>query len=74
MAQKRLKDDHTLLTTPSFPFLGVVDPVTQKCTFAEHDYVAGGPAAQSLFLCDELINPHIRFPFVSRPSLLGLRH
>ena len=50
-----LKPDEICPTVPCFPMMGVG-------TFTEPAHPPGGPAAQSLFVPDALINPHPRFP------------
>ena len=50
-----LKPNEICPTVPCFPLLGVG-------TFTEPPHPPGGPAAQSLFVPDALINPHPRFP------------
>ena len=44
------------LTLTSFPRLGAPG------VFTDPHYPAGGPVARSLFLPDEITNPHVRFP------------
>lgn len=46
------------LTLTSFPRLGAPG------VFTDPYYPPGGPAARSLFLPDEITNPHVRFPYV----------
>lgn len=58
LIRQKLKDHEKPITFTSFPRLGVTDR-----PFLDPHYDAKGPASQSLFLPDELINPHIRFPY-----------
>lgn len=52
------------MTLTNFPRLGA------KGVFTEPYYEPGGPISKSLFLPDEVANPHARFPYV--PPLLFL--
>ncbi|KAH8919539.1 GCS-domain-containing protein [Atractiella rhizophila] len=55
-AKAKMKDNETPLTITSFPRLGVPGQ------FLDPHHEPNGPTFQSLFLPDQLINPHIRFP------------
>lgn len=54
------------MTLTNFPRLGA------QGVFTEPYYEPGGPISKSLFLPDEVANPHARFPYVSPPSPLFL--
>ncbi|KAK9480978.1 glutamate-cysteine ligase-domain-containing protein [Lipomyces japonicus] len=56
IANQHMKKNEFPVTLASFPRLGVPDQ------FTDPYYPANGPASRSLFLPDELINPHARFP------------
>lgn len=56
IAKSRLKDCEIPLTLTSAPNLGTPGQ------FTEPYYPPTGPASKSLFLPDEIINPHARFP------------
>lgn len=58
LAKAKLKDHELPITFTSFPRLGAGD-------FLDPPHEPDGPASRSLFLPDQLINPHIRFPCVS---------
>ncbi|KAI9623777.1 hypothetical protein H4Q26_014507 [Puccinia striiformis f. sp. tritici PST-130] len=64
LIQAKLADNETLLTLTSFPRLGAPDgfalPHSNPC----------GSVAQSLYLPDNIINQHIRFPTLTR----NIRH
>lgn len=51
------------LTLTNFPRLGAPG------VFTDPYYPPGGPVSRSLFLPDEVTNPHVRFPYVSLASL-----
>ncbi|KDN42501.1 putative gamma-glutamylcysteine synthetase [Tilletiaria anomala UBC 951] len=57
IARKHLKPNELPITITSFPRLG-----TNDVPFTEPHYEPHGRASQSLFLPDEVINPHVRFP------------
>ncbi|ETS65023.1 hypothetical protein PaG_00475 [Moesziomyces aphidis] len=57
IARSHLKPNELPITLTSYPRLGVTD-----APFTEPHYPANGNASRSLFLPDELINPHARFP------------
>lgn len=48
------------VTLTSFPRLGV------KGVFLDPHYEPDGEASQSMFLPDQIINPHVRFPYAYR--------
>ncbi|TIB99639.1 GCS-domain-containing protein [Wallemia mellicola] len=56
ITKHHLPPNHIPITLTSFPTLGVNYP------FLDPHYEPNGEASQSLFLPDELINPHVRFP------------
>lgn len=60
LAKAKLKTDELPITFTSFPRLGAPGD------FLDPHHEADGPASRSLFLPDQLINPHIRFPYVLR--------
>lgn len=57
------------LTLTTFPRLGA------RGIFTDPYYPPGGPVSRSLFLPDEVTNPHVRFPSVlfSSPFFLSYR-
>jgi len=55
---KYLRANETVVTVTSFPRLGCLGE------FLEPHFEPGGPVAKSLFVPDEVINPHPRFPYV----------
>ncbi|CAG8725146.1 15965_t:CDS:2, partial [Acaulospora morrowiae] len=55
-AEKCLKPNEAIITLTSYPRLGV------KGQFLEPHYEPRGPVSKSLFVPDEIINAHIRFP------------
>ncbi|EST04595.1 Glutamate-cysteine ligase catalytic subunit [Kalmanozyma brasiliensis GHG001] len=57
IARSHLKPNELPITLTSYPRLGVTD-----APFTEPHYEANGNAFRSMFLPDELINPHARFP------------
>lgn len=57
IARSHLKENELPITLTSFPRLGVND-----FPFTDPHYEPNGKASQSLFLPDELINQHVRFP------------
>ncbi|KAK0545062.1 glutamate--cysteine ligase [Tilletia horrida] len=57
IARSHLRADELPITLTSFPRLGVTDG-----PFTEPEYTPKGNASRSLFLPDELINLHPRFP------------
>ena len=57
IARSHLKPNELPITLTSYPRLGVTD-----APFTEPHYEANGNASRSMFLPDELINPHARFP------------
>lgn len=57
--KKFLKDDQLLLTLTMFPLIGAV----KKFTYPPAK--PGGKFAKSLFLPDEIINPHPRFGYIN---------
>lgn len=59
MAKKHLKPNELPVTVTSFPRLGVPGVFTDP-----YYDPAGSLASHSLFLPDEITNPHIRFPCV----------
>lgn len=58
LAAAYLEEGEHLLAIGSYPLMGV-------STFAETKEEVGGPASQSLFLPDDIINLHPRFPTLS---------
>jgi glutamate--cysteine ligase catalytic subunit len=56
IANRHMHSNEIPLTITSFPILGIPGQ------FTEPYYPPTGPASRSLFLPDELINPHARFP------------
>ncbi|KAL8277979.1 hypothetical protein RQP46_009611 [Phenoliferia psychrophenolica] len=56
LAKSRMKDNEVPVTLTSFPRLGAPG------VFTDPYYEPGGDAARSLFLPDEITNPHVRFP------------
>ncbi|KAI5477538.1 glutamate-cysteine ligase catalytic subunit [Pseudohyphozyma bogoriensis] len=56
LAKSRMKDNEVPLTLTSFPRLGAPG------VFTDPYYPPGGDKARSLFVPDEIINPHVRFP------------
>lgn len=58
LAQSRMKPHEVPLTLTSFPRLGAPG------VFTDPYHKPGGGVARSLFLPDEVINQHVRFPFV----------
>lgn len=56
IAQRYLGENETLLSITSFPRLGCVGEFTYPY------YPPTGPKSRSLFVPDEIINPHARFP------------
>lgn len=60
LIQTSLADDEVLVTLTSFPRLGASNVFTTP-----HESPCG-PVAQSLYLPDEIINQHIRFPTLTR--------
>lgn len=57
-ARRHLKENELPITLTSFPRLGVTD----RPFLDDESLVANGKASQSLFLPDEIINQHARFP------------
>ncbi|WFD02329.1 glutamate--cysteine ligase [Malassezia obtusa] len=57
IARRHLKENEVPMTITSFPRLGVRD-----APFTDPPFEAKGPASRSLFLPDDLINTHVRFP------------
>ncbi|WFD43367.1 glutamate--cysteine ligase [Malassezia psittaci] len=57
IARTHLKENEIPMTLTSFPRLGAVD-----APFTDPDYEANGVSSRSLFLPDDLINKHVRFP------------
>lgn len=57
IARAHLKSNEIPMTLTSFPRLGVTD-----APFTDPPYEANGNASRSLFLPDEIINTHVRFP------------
>jgi glutamate--cysteine ligase catalytic subunit len=57
--QKLLKTGEAIVSLTHFPHMGVGD-------FAEPPCVPGGPIARSLFVPDEIINPHPRFATLTK--------
>lgn len=57
IARSHLKHNELPITLTSYPRLGVTDG-----EFTEPHFEANGNASRSMFLPDELINPHARFP------------
>ncbi|WFD30830.1 glutamate--cysteine ligase [Malassezia sp. CBS 17886] len=57
LARAHLRANEVPMTLTSFPRLGVRD-----APFTEPAFTAQGDASRSLFLPDELINTHVRFP------------
>ena len=53
-----MKENEVPVTLTSFPRLGAPG------IFTDPYYEPGGDAARSLFLPDEITNPHVRFPCV----------
>jgi len=60
LIQAKLAENETLVTLTSFPRLGAPESFT-----VPHE-TPRGPVAQSLYLPDEIINQHIRFPTLTR--------
>lgn len=58
LAKSFMKDNEVPMTLTSFPRLGAPG------VFTDPYFEPGGDAARSLFLPDEITNPHVRFPFV----------
>ncbi|PKI84318.1 glutamate--cysteine ligase [Malassezia vespertilionis] len=56
-AKQHLREHEVPMTVTSFPRLGATD-----APFTDPALTAGGDAARSLFLPDDLINQHVRFP------------
>jgi hypothetical protein len=63
LAKKHLKDNELPVTVTSFPRLGVPGVFTDPYYEPENAL-----ASHSLFLPDEITNPHARFPFVINPN------
>ncbi|KAN0061459.1 glutamate--cysteine ligase [Thecaphora frezii] len=57
IARSHLKPNELPITLTSFPRLGVTD-----APFTEPHFEANGEASRSMFLPDQIINPHARFP------------
>ena len=57
IARSHLKENELPITLTSYPMLGVT-----SVPFTDPPLEAKGEASQSLFLPDEVINPHVRFP------------
>ncbi|KOS15212.1 glutamate-cysteine ligase catalytic subunit [Malassezia pachydermatis] len=57
IARRHLNADEVPMTIGSFPRLGVTD-----APFTDPPYEAKGEASHSMFLPDEIINTHVRFP------------
>lgn len=55
--RQNVQENEVPMTVTSFPRLGVTD-----APFTEPAYTANGKASHSLFLPDEVINTHVRFP------------
>lgn len=64
LAKSRMKPHEVPLTLTVFPRLGA------EGVFTDPYFKPGGGVARSLFLPDEIINQHVRFPCV-RPSLFS---
>lgn len=60
IAKRHMSENETPITMTSFPRLGVPGCFTNPY-FEPH-----GPVARSLFVPDEIINPHIRFPTLTQ--------
>lgn len=58
IARGKMHPHEVPVTLTSFPRLGV------KGVFLDPHHEPNGEASQSLFLPDEIINPHVRFPLV----------
>ncbi|KAG0144766.1 hypothetical protein CROQUDRAFT_46841 [Cronartium quercuum f. sp. fusiforme G11] len=56
LAQSSLKSNQLPITLTSFPRLGVTE------SFTIPSYSTCGPVAESLYLPDQIINEHVRFP------------
>lgn len=56
IARGKMHPHEVPVTLTSFPRLGV------KGVFLDPHHEPNGEASQSLFLPDEIINPHVRFP------------
>ncbi|KDE03374.1 glutamate-cysteine ligase catalytic subunit [Microbotryum lychnidis-dioicae p1A1 Lamole] len=56
LAKSRMKANEVPMTLTSFPRLGAPG------VFTDPYYPPGGGVSRSLFLPDEIINPHVRFP------------
>jgi glutamate--cysteine ligase catalytic subunit len=54
-----MHDNEVPLTLTSFPRMGAPG------VFTDPYYPPGGDVARSLFLPDEITNPHVRFPSVA---------
>ncbi len=61
IARSHLRPNELPITLTSYPLLGAIGP-THDQVFTDPPTRADGPASQSLFLSDEIINPHARFP------------
>ncbi|GAA96984.1 uncharacterized protein L969DRAFT_54002 [Mixia osmundae IAM 14324] len=59
LARQKMKRHEVPITMTSFPRLGV------KGVFLDPHHEPTGQASHSLFLPDEMINPHVRFPTLS---------
>lgn len=57
--QRLLRSGEVIISLTHFPHLGVDDFVDPPCE-------PGGPIAKSLFVPDEIINPHPRFATLTR--------
>ena len=57
--QKLLRSGEAIISLTHFPHMGVGDFVHPSC-------VPGGPIAKSLFVPDEIINPHPRFATLTK--------
>jgi hypothetical protein len=61
LARQHLKSNEIPLTFTSFPRLGVAAPFTEP-----YYDPADAVSSHSLFLPEEITNPHVRFPYVER--------
>jgi glutamate--cysteine ligase catalytic subunit len=60
LAKRNLKENELPVTVTSFPRLGVPGIFTDP-----YYDPANAQASHSLFLPDEITNPHVRFPYVT---------
>ncbi|PRP79117.1 hypothetical protein PROFUN_11673 [Planoprotostelium fungivorum] len=60
--EKLLKPDEIIVTLTNYPLLGA----RQQGPFTFPHHEVGGPVAKSIFTPDQLLNPHQRFPSLTR--------